>query len=172
MGRHSFTFDFVENEVRKKNFGILSTVDSKNSAHSTGILYAVSPHSSKFCFYLLTDRKYKKVRNIRRNPAVSFVIPFPHYYLRFVPSSCVQLQGTARIVPFNTFEAQEVFKRGRILKTMLKQAKDPLMRRRMVFIKINPRERIFCYGLGMGIMELRKHIESGSYTIKIPADRL
>lgn len=106
---YSRTFDLIEKYIRKKTFGILSTVSPRGRAHSTGILYGVSPLESKFSLYLITLKEYVKVRNIMSNPYISFVIPFPHHYLRFVPSSCVYFQGIAKIVSFDNPEPQKVF---------------------------------------------------------------
>ncbi len=166
-------FEFIENEIRKKTFGIISTIDQNSHSHSTGVVYGVAPSNSKFALYILTDRNYKKVRNIENNNSVSFVIPFPHHILRFVPASCVQFQGTAQIVPFNDSEAQESFRNGsKILKMNLKQLSNISDQEKgAVFIKIIPNNKLFCYGLGFSLMELRKNIESGSYFVTIPHER-
>ncbi len=166
-------FEYVENEVRKEIFGILSTIDQDGKSHSTGIIYAISPPRSNFSLYILTDRTYKKVRNIQHNSSVSFVIPFPHYLLRFIPSSCVQFQGTAKILPFEDSEAQLSFKMGKkMLKMNIEQAiKDNQNGENIVFIKIIPNPKIFCYGLGISLMQLRKNVEIGSYSVTIPRGR-
>ena len=173
MVKRNLTFDFVESEIRKKTFGIISTIDQNGHSHSTGIVYGVAPSNLEFALYVLTERIYKKVKNIEKNNSVSFVIPFPHHILRFVPASCVQFQGTAQILPFNDNEAQETFKNGsRILKMNLKQVSRISNKEEgVVFIKIIPNEKLFCYGLGFNLMELRKNIESSSYFVRIPHKR-
>jgi nitroimidazol reductase NimA-like FMN-containing flavoprotein (pyridoxamine 5'-phosphate oxidase superfamily) len=167
------SFEFIEAEVRKKTFGILSTIDQDGRSHSTGIIYAISPPGSKFSLYILTDRTYKKVKNIQQNSSVSFVIPFPHHLLRFVPSSCVQFQGRAEILPYEDSEAQEAFKIGKKMLAMnLKQAiKEDPGGEYTVFIKIIPNQKIFCYGLGISLMQLQKDVEIGSYSVTIPEGR-
>ncbi len=169
--KFNITFEFVEKQLRKRTFGILSTADSEGRPHSTGVLYGISAEP-KFLFFILTVKNYKKVRNIKTNPHVSFVVPFPHYYLRFVPDSTVQIQGIAEIVPFNDPEAQKAFSQKRILKMMLEQSYKSDIRDELVFIKIKPNRKIFCYGLGVGIMELQKNVERGGYTVTIPEERL
>ncbi|MFX0094699.1 MAG: hypothetical protein ACFFBD_23385, partial [Candidatus Hodarchaeota archaeon] len=89
----------------------------------TGIVYGVSPPDSTFVLYVMTSRKYKKTKNIKNSPAISFVIPFPHYILRFVPSSCIQFQGTAEIVSFDSPDIHGVFQQKRILRLALNQSK-------------------------------------------------
>jgi pyridoxine/pyridoxamine 5'-phosphate oxidase len=169
-GKSTFTFEFVERQLRKRTFGILSTADSRGRPHSTGVLYGIS--AERFLFFILTAKNYKKVRNIEANPYVSLAVPFPHYYLRFIPDSTVQIQGAAEIVPFEDIEAQKAFSQKRILKMMLERSRRLNIKDKLVFIKIKPHRKIFCYGLGMGIMELRKNLESGEYTVTIPEDRL
>ncbi|MFX1574389.1 MAG: pyridoxamine 5'-phosphate oxidase family protein [Promethearchaeota archaeon] len=166
-------FEFIEKEIKKKTFGIISTIDQNGQSHSTGIVYGTAPSKSKFVLYILTDRNYKKVKNIENNNSVSFVIPFPHHILRFVPATCIQFQGIAQIVPFNDSEAQESFRNGsKILKTNLKQVKKMINKEeRVVFIKVIPIKKLFCYGLGFSLMKLRKNIESGSYFVRIPDER-
>lgn len=172
MPKRPITFEFVEKQLRKKTFGILGTVSPKGWSHSTGILYRVSPLGSPFSFYLAVDKSYKKYRNIKNNPQVSFVVPFPHFYFRFVPANSVQFQGTAEILPIDDPEGQKAFKQKRILKMALEQPDKLNMDVELAFIRIKPLRKLFCYGLGFNIMELRKHIESGSYTVTIPPERL
>ncbi|MFX1326079.1 MAG: pyridoxamine 5'-phosphate oxidase family protein, partial [Promethearchaeota archaeon] len=168
--RKSLDFEFVEQEIRKKTFGILSTIDQNGKSHSTGIIYSVSLPESKFSLFILTENNYKKVINIKNDNSVSFVIPFPHHLLRFVPSSCVQFQGTGEILPFTNREAQNAFEDGpKILKMNIKQARkmNP-KQQKAVFIKITPNSKIFCYGLGYSLIKLRKDVEIGSYSVIIP----
>lgn len=170
MKRITPTFEFIEKQIRKKTFGIISTIDQKGHSHSTGIVYGVTPSKSKFALYILTDRKYKKVRNIEKNNSVSFVIPFPHHILRFVPASCVQFQGKAEILPYSDKEAQDSFTAGpKIIKMNLKQvSKRKDKEQGVVFIKIIPDGKLYCYGLGFSLNELHKNIETGSYVVTIP----
>ncbi len=167
-------FEFVEQEIRKKTFGILSTIDQNGKSHSTGIIYSVSLPESKFSLYILTENNYKKVQNIKNNNSVSFVIPFPHHLLRFVPSSCIQFQGTAEVIPFTDINAQRVFLNGpKILRLNIEQAnKLASDKQTAVFVKIIPNSKLFCYGLGYSLMTLRKNIEAGSYYVIIPPERL
>ena len=71
-------FEFIEKEIKKKTFGIISTIDQDGHSHSTGIVYGIAPSNSKFALYILTDQNYKKVKNIESNNSVSFV---PIFYL-------------------------------------------------------------------------------------------
>lgn len=163
-----FSFEFVEKHVRRKSFGVLSTIDSKGRPHSTGILYGVAPKEEPFALYILAGRRYVKVRNIERDPNVSLVVTFPHYYIRFAPASYVMFRGTAEILPFGNPVARRAFSSQRILRMNLDSDMDE---HEMVFIKITPNPRVVCYGLGIGIMEMRgDHINAG-YSVTISEDR-
>jgi len=65
-----FTFTFAENQLRKKNFGILGTITPEGRPHSVGVVYAVGAQDRSFCLSLITRPVLKKVRNIRNNPDV------------------------------------------------------------------------------------------------------
>ena len=172
MAKKVRNFEFIDKEMRKMSFGILSSIDQNGMSHSTGIIYGVAPKTSKFCLYLLTDKNYKKVKNIKVNTSVSFVIPFPHHVLRFVPANCIQFQATAELIPYIDEEAQNVFKNGsKILKMNIDQINKLKGQEDAIFIKIIPHNKLFCYGVGFSMMEIRKNIETGSYSVTIPPEK-
>ena len=41
----------------------------------------------------------------------------------------------------------------------------------LTFLKIKPKPKVFCYGVGFSVLELRRHT-SVSYSVKIPEERL
>jgi general stress protein 26 len=170
MTDSKFSFDFVEKKVRKKTFGVLSTIDSKVRPHSTGIIYAVGPPDSPFALYSIVGKKYAKVRNIKQNHNVSLVVTFPHYWIRFVPASYAMFRGTAEIVPFADADGQWAMSQSRIGRMNLNtESDDPDAE--FVFIKITPEPTVFCYGLGFGIMEMRGDHANVGYKVIIPEVR-
>ena len=171
MNEHQFTFPFVEKQVRKKTFGVLTTLNKDGMPHTTGILYGVSPPSSKFALYCLTSKEYKKVRNIKRNPNISFLIPFPHYYIRFAPSSTVTFQGEADFISVDDVAIQDVFTKKRILRLIIKEIQEG-ERESLTFIRIKPNPKVLCYGVGYNVFQLRKGHAYGAYSVIIPQDRL
>src|SRR6266705_2399374 len=84
-----FTFAYVEKLLRRRNFGVLTTITPEGRPHSLGVVYAVSSPDQPFSIYLITRSALKKARNIHNNPNVSFVVPFPHYVFRIVPPACI-----------------------------------------------------------------------------------
>jgi general stress protein 26 len=165
-----FNFSFIEREIRKKTFGILTTLNSDESPHTTGILYGVSKPDAEFALYLLTSKRYKKIRNIQTNPKVSFIIPFPHHHLRFVPSGTITLNGVAKLVPVNTEDIIEIFLEKRILKMIIADI-DFDKNEEYVFIKIEPDPKILCYGVGFSIWKLRGSHTEGEYFVTIPSEK-
>lgn len=111
-----FSFEYIERKLREKSFGILGTVSQNGRPHSVGVVYAVSPPNHPFCLYLITRPVLKKARNIRNNPNVSFVVPFPHYVFRMLPPACIQFQGKAEIIPINDPTATKAFQKSIVLK--------------------------------------------------------
>ena len=170
MTNRGFDFDFIEREVRNKTFGVFTAIDPKGRPHSTGILYGVAPPESKFALYIMTEKGYAKVRHVKRNPNVSLVVTFPHYYIRFAPASFVMFRGTAKLVPLDDPDAQWAFRQKRVLR--MAQQLDSEVLEKALFIKMNPEPTVFCFGVGIGVMELRNELSSGSYKVTIPADRL
>jgi nitroimidazol reductase NimA-like FMN-containing flavoprotein (pyridoxamine 5'-phosphate oxidase superfamily) len=171
MNSDKFSFGFIEEKIRTKTFGIITTIETDGSPHTTGVLYGVSPPKTKFALYILTSKKYRKTRNIKRNPTVSFMIPFPHHILRFVPSSTITLAGNAEILPFENEEIFSVFSYKRILRMITKNL-HPEDKMDYIFLKIVPESKILVYGVGYNIWSLRKNHTEGGYLVRIPEERL
>jgi nitroimidazol reductase NimA-like FMN-containing flavoprotein (pyridoxamine 5'-phosphate oxidase superfamily) len=165
-----FSFDFVESKVRKKTFGVLTTIDSKERPHSTGIIYAVGSPDSPFALYSIVGEKYAKVRNIKRNPNVSLVITYPHYWIRFAPSSYVMFRGTAEILPDSDPGGRWAMSHTRIGRMNLQTDAEELGTE-FVYIKITPEPTVFCFGLGFGLMEQRSDHANLGYKVTIPETR-
>jgi len=171
LKKQQFTFSFVESEIRNKTFGVLTTLNNDGSPHSTGVLYGVSSPDSDFALYIATSRKYKKTKNISNNPKVSFVIPFPHHILRFVPSSTVTFYGEVEILPLADHEELlPIFSEKRILKFITEHLTDE-EKKDYVFLKLKPYTKVYCYGLGYSPLKLRGSHTEGGYTVIIPKER-
>ncbi|MFW9849314.1 MAG: pyridoxamine 5'-phosphate oxidase family protein [Candidatus Thorarchaeota archaeon] len=162
------SFDFIEKLLRKKSFGVISTIDSKGRPHSTGVIYTVAPEPHPFSFYILTGAEYRKTQYIRNNPNVAFIVTFPHYWLRFVPASVVHFQGTAEVLPFGDEIGLESFQQNRIARMNLQSEYE----NEMVFIRIKPPRKLNVYGLGISLMQMRSEHTNAGYKVTIPEDRM
>jgi len=145
-----FPFTYVEKQLRKKNFGILTTVTPQGRPHSVGVVYAVAPPDMPFSLYLISRPVLKKARNIRNNSNVSFVVPFPHYLLRLIPPSCVQFQGKAELIPFDDPIAIKAFQSSIVLRRSLLHSAEL---GESIFFRIVPDKKIFCYGIGANVWQ-------------------
>ncbi len=157
-----FSFAYVEKQLRRKKFGILSTVTPEGRAHSAGVAYGVSPLGSPFCLYLISRPSLKKARNIKTNPNVSFTVPFPHYFLRVVPPACIEFQGKAEILPIINPVARQVYNSAIVLRRSLEH---DLKIGESIFIKIVPAKKIFSWGLGANIWQLLRNPPNTYYVI-------
>lgn len=145
-----FPFDYVEKQLRKKNFGILTTVTPEGRPHSVGVVYAMAPPGSPFCLYLITRPVLKKARNIHDNPNISFLVPFPHYLFRSIPPSCIQFQGNAELLPIANPVVVKAFQRSVVLKRSMEHS---LRLGESIFIRIVPDKKIFCFGIGANLLQ-------------------
>ncbi|MHA1959683.1 MAG: pyridoxamine 5'-phosphate oxidase family protein [Candidatus Thorarchaeota archaeon] len=169
MTEQRFSFEFVEEQVRKKTFGVLSTIDKKGRPHSTGVIYGVSPPESSFALYVMVEENFAKTKNVKRNPNVSLVVTFPHYYMRFVPANYVMFRGTAEILPPDFPDGRWAFRQSRILR--MNQETEVSEDESVVFVRINPEPTVFCFGVGYGVMEMRSAHTEAAYKVQIPETR-
>ena len=153
----------------RQNFCILSTVNSKGEPHATGVLFAFAPANQSFHLYIVTSRKYAKTKHIKRNPSVSVVIPFPHHWFRAVPAPTIQFQGTAEIISIEDPLAVEYFMRSKILKMTYEQIL-AASSEDAVFLRVTPKRFLYCHGVGIGLLQMRKDIKSGAYRIELTND--
>ncbi len=165
------SFDFVEREIRRHNFGVLCTISADGRPHSTGVLYGVSPRQRAFVLYATTNKRNKKARNIARNSSVSFTIPIMRRVLRFLPPHCVQFQGTGEIIPFDDLDACSAFASSLVLRKTL-QLEGKHVGRDAVFIRIFPDPVMYTYGLGLPLLELLRNIGGASGRVEIPSSNL
>jgi hypothetical protein len=166
-----FPFDYIEKQLRKKTFGILTTVTPQGRPHSVGVVYAVAPPGQPFCLYLITRPVLKKARNIRDNPNFSFVVPFPHYLFRSIPPRCIQFQGKAELLPIDDPIVIKAFQSSIVLKRSMEHS---LRLGESVFIRIVPDKKIFCFAIGANILQFlipSQNKNLGNFYVIVPENR-
>jgi general stress protein 26 len=171
MKKRQIPFTYIEKKINTKTFGVLTTINQDGTPHSTGILYGVSPPSKKFNLYFFTSKKYQKVRNIMRNPNVSLIVPFPHYFIRFAPSGTVTFNGKVSFVSTDDSQIKHIFAKKRVLRLILKEIESQNSET-FTFGKISPHPKVLCHGVGYNIWELRKGHKQAGYSVNIPKERL
>ena len=126
-----------------------------------------------FCLYLITRPELKKARNIRDNPNVSFVVPFPHYLFRSIPPRCIQFQGKAELLPIEDDDDRDpvvvnAFQRSIVLKRSMEHS---LRLGESIFIRIVPDKKIFCFGIGANLLRLlipSQNKNLGNFYVTVP----
>ena len=163
------TFAYIEKQLRKKSFGLLGTVSPRGWSQTTGVSYAVALPESLFYIWVITGKTSKKYENVQSNPHVSFVVPYPHHFFRFIPAGVIQFQGKADLFPFDNPEGFNAFNQTRILRMNLKLAEETDAE--PVFLRIRPHKRLNCQLIGKNIIELARNPESGLVQVPIPKNR-
>ena len=166
-----FTFDYLENQLRKKRYGILGTVTPEGQPHSVGVVYGMPPRGQPFCLYLITRPVLRKARNIRSNPNVSFVVPFPHYFFRMLPPASIQFQGKAKFIPIDDPVATKTFQTSIVLHRSMKHSLDL---GESTFIRVLPDDKIFSFGINATIWQYfirSKNKTLGNFHVVVPQDR-
>lgn len=170
--RPRVTFDMVLKELKRRSFGVLSTVTRDNRSHSAGVFYSVSPYARPLEIYLMTRTKLKKARNIMNNPNVSFVVPLRRRLLTFVPPACIEFQGHAETVDWKDETGVTAFKTSFMGRTISKAYDEMYLQgdTSICFLKITPDPTIFTYGVGVSIWEMRRHMEIGFAKVEVPLE--
>ncbi|MHA1983410.1 MAG: hypothetical protein ACW967_03570 [Candidatus Hodarchaeales archaeon] len=161
-------YNYLTKKIQKKTFGILSTVSPKNWSQSSGILFGSLVKDNQIKIYVLTEKNYVKARNMKNNNHVSFLIPFPHYWLRLVPSFTIYFQGITKFLSSSDSDAINSHRRKRILRMSLKELESEKYGEDLIFIEINPYKKIHCYGVGFSFLETVKNPHDLAYSISIP----
>ncbi len=145
-----FPFSFVERQLRKKNYGIITSMTPQGRPHSVGVVYGVASPTLPFSLYLIASPGSKKVKNIKNNPNISFAVPFPHYVFRFTPPSSIQFQGKVELIPADDKVAISVFQSSYVLRRSLRHNMETSG---VIFIRIVPDRKIFCWGIGANLWQ-------------------
>lgn len=148
----------VENSIRRRSFGTLSTLDSSGNPHATAVTYAAAGEGTNLTLYITTRTTNVKVKNIRRRPQVAFVIPVPHRFLPMMPPAAVQFAGSAEILNHENADARGAFHAGWFLRRIL-AAEERIVSQRaeLCFIAVRPRRWLSTYGIGMSALDIVRH---------------
>ncbi|MEO3758843.1 pyridoxamine 5'-phosphate oxidase family protein [Mycobacterium sp. B14F4] len=169
---HHQCFEHVERAIRGRTFGTLSTLSRQGHPHATGVVYAVSPPSQPLRLYVTTRTSTVKVANIRRAPAVAFVIPVPRRGIPLFPPSAVQFRATATILSADDPAAIAAFRSTWFLRRILRAERRIVSEGgEMCFIAIRPMRTLSTYAIGMSALAVTRHPRQATGRVDLPAGR-
>ncbi|MHA2100119.1 MAG: hypothetical protein ACW99A_15700, partial [Candidatus Kariarchaeaceae archaeon] len=145
-----------------------STVSIKKWPQSTGILFGSLMKGQMLKIYVLTEKNYVKVKNIKENKHISFLIPFPHYWLRMAPSFTIHFQCVAKLLPTTDKNGIDSHKGKRVLQMSLKELENEKYRDNLTFIEITPYKKLHSYGMGFSLVESLRKPHELAYSVPIP----
>jgi hypothetical protein len=118
----------------------------------------------------MTRAVLKKAKNIKRNPNVSFVLPFPHHVLSPLPKLYIQFQGKAEIISIDNPEAYRAFQRSIVRRSSMKHS---LKLGDSVFIRVIPDKKIFSFEIGANVFQFlipSQNKNLRNYYVSFPED--
>ena len=147
----SLTTQQVWDALDASYFGVLAFVNRDGHPRTATVVHTVEGRS----LYVSTARGSWKVRHIAANPNVSMTVTLPKRvpFLPFikVPAAAITFRGEAQILEVGDIDPS-VFKRlGR------GRESDPAVLADTAVIRIIPRGEFVTYGIGMSILQMRKH---------------
>lgn len=166
------TFDRVLRDLRKRDFGVLSTVTPEGRPHSVGVVYGVALAGRPFQLYVMTRRRLRKARNVVENPDVSLVVPLTRRLLWFVPPPCVQFQGRAEVLDREDPGGVETFRSFAMGRRILSMYEEFVRRGEtgVCFLRITPDPTMSTYMVGHSLWELMRRMETGIERVPVPRD--
>jgi hypothetical protein len=147
-------FAAIERALRRRTFSTLSTLTEQGRPHATGVVYAVSPAGEPLHLYVTTRTTTRKVRNVRANPDVAFVVPVPRRLAPGFPPRAIQFQGTASVVAGSDEGAIRAFSSSWFLRRILTAERRIVVQGgELCFLRVRPDSTVFTYGMGMSLFE-------------------
>jgi len=163
------TFDRVVRELRRRDFGVLSTVTSECRPQSVGVVYGVSLPGRPFRLYVMTQRRLRKTRSIVENANVSLVVPLTRRLLWFVPPPCIQFQGTAEVLDRDDPGGVETFRSFAMGRRILAMYEEMAQRGEtgVCFLGITPDPTLSTYMVGRSLWEVVRRMETGIERVRV-----
>jgi hypothetical protein len=164
------SFDQVVQELRRRAFGVLSTVTPEGRPHAVGVVYGVSLPGRPFRLYVMTRRSLRKTRNLMENANVAFVVPLTRRLLWFVPPPVVQFQGHAEVLDRHDPEGVETFRSFAMGRRILSMYEEMAGRGEtgVCFLRITPDPALSTYMVGHSLWELMRRMETGIERVPVP----
>ena len=142
------TTDLVWKEIEKRSFAVLSYVNPKGRARSSGIVYV--PVDRVLYVRVATDSW--KAKHIRRNPHVALNVTIakrvPFMPWIDIPDATIAFSGTARVLSMSELEPK-------LLESLLERLIDHENDDENCLIEIHPGGHFATYGVGVPLLDMR-----------------
>jgi hypothetical protein len=153
--------DRITSAIRRKSFGILSTVSPAGRPHAAGVVYDAVDGPAGLHLYLNTFRSSRKALNVAAAGHVAFVIPVRR--IPVGPPFSIQFQASARIIEMNDPEITDLVARGALKHSAAHGALDEPDG---CFIRLAPVGRLHSYGIGVSTMAVaRDPLHAGARSV-------
>jgi hypothetical protein len=153
----------VARAIRRRSFGILSSVSAAGRPHAAGVVYDVVDDPRGLRLYVNTFRDSRKARNVETNGHVAFVIPVRRVPVG--PPFSIQFQARASVVDVHCAEITDLVA-GKLLANS--GGHGALDEPGGCFIRIEPVGRIHTYGLGVSTIAVaRDPLHAGARSLDL-----
>jgi len=142
------TSALVWKEIEKRSFAVLSYVNPKGRARSSGIVYVPIDR----VLYVRVAKDSWKAKHIRRNPHVALNVPIPKRvpFMPWIdiPDATIALSGTARVLSMGEVEPK-------LLDALLERMFEHANNDENCIIEIRPTGHFATYGVGVSLLDMR-----------------
>ncbi len=142
------TPDLVWKEIEKRSFAVLSYVNPKGRARSSGIVYV--PVDRVLYVRVATDSW--KAKHIGKNPHVALNVTIPKRVPLMpwidIPDATIAFSGTARVLSMSEVEPK-------LLETLFGRMIDHANNDENCIIEIHPTGHFATYGVGVSLLDMR-----------------
>ena len=143
------TTDLVWKEIEKRSFAVLSYVNPKGRARSSGIVYVPIDR----VLYIRVANNSWKAKHIRLNPHVALNVTIakrvPFMPWIDIPDATIAFSGTARVVQMNELDTKL---REAIVGPLIEDHGTP---DENCIIEIHPTGHFATYGVGVPLLDMR-----------------
>lgn len=142
--------DEVRDLFKRNHSLVISTVSPRGNPQSSLVVYV----SDGDVLYAMTGEGTRKVKNIKKKPLVSVTIPFYknllHRLITRAPPASIMFKADSEIISYNEEEPRRLFKQHMGMEPPDTPNEDH------VWLRLKPRSRVTCYGVGIPLWEMRK----------------
>ena len=151
------TSDLVWKEIEKRSFAVLSYVNPKGQARSSGIVYVPIER----VLYIRVAKDSWKAKHIRRNPHVALNVTIPKRvpFMPWIdiPDATIAFSGTARVLQMSEVQPK-------LLEALLERMIDHAHNDGNCILEVRATGHFATYGVGVPLLDMRDPQKARSRT--------